>query len=76
MADIHKAGLLHLKDGRVLLCRNDGHATTKFLGSAEAQCSPGQNGGTIYRLVPYLYDPCQNTNSDLFDPLCTTLVKV
>jgi len=40
MADYHKAGLLHLKDGRVLLCRK--RHTTSFLILPGGTLEPGE----------------------------------
>jgi 8-oxo-dGTP diphosphatase len=47
MADIHKAGLLHLKDGRVLLCRKN--HTTSLLILPGGKLEPGETAEECLR---------------------------
>jgi 8-oxo-dGTP diphosphatase len=47
MADIHKAGLLHLKDGRVLLCRKK--HTTSLLILPGGKLEPGETAEECLR---------------------------
>lgn len=47
MADIHKAGLFHVKDGRVLLCRKK--HTTALLILPGGKLEPGETGPECLR---------------------------